>query len=292
MAKADAIGHRRALERDGPGQRQARAGHGQRLQFPGGDHFGQQHGRGLQRFDLLFGIAAARPILHHQHAQDIAAAQNRHAEERVINFLAGFRLVRKCRMGLRIRQCQRFGAGGDQADQALAGFHGRRMHSLAVEAFGGIEFEIGIGAHDIDRADFRHHVGSDQHGDAVQARLRADRLRHGFAETAQKLSWSGQWAPHGLLSSPGQWPVAPGSKSRPASTSGIANAKTGPQARCLARCPAHCPARAQRRRPRHFRRAAGPPGSRWHQRLAGCSDFSKTSRNDLAASGPRWLASL
>ena len=91
----------------------------ERLQFAARDHLGEQHGGGLEHLDLFFGIDAAGPVLHHQHAERVAAAQDRHAEEGLVDLLAGLRLVGEGRMGLRVRQRQRLGRGGDQADEAF-----------------------------------------------------------------------------------------------------------------------------------------------------------------------------
>ena len=67
------------------------AGLGQRRQFARRDHLRQHHGGGLQRLDLFLDIGAVGAVLHHQHAERVAGAQDRHAEERVIDFFAGFR---------------------------------------------------------------------------------------------------------------------------------------------------------------------------------------------------------
>ena len=88
-------------------------------------------------------------------------------------------------MRLGVGEGERLCGGGDQADQALAGPHGGEVHRLAVEALGGEEFEIAVVAQDVDRADLGDHVGRDQDDDAVEARLRADGLRHGLAKAAQ-----------------------------------------------------------------------------------------------------------
>ena len=95
------------------------AGLGERGQLARGDHLGQHHGGGLQRLFFLLGIGAARAVLHHQHAERVAGAQDRHAEEGVVDFFAGFRPEREGRVGLRVRQVDRVGFARDQADQAL-----------------------------------------------------------------------------------------------------------------------------------------------------------------------------
>ena len=99
-------------------------------------------------------------------------------------------------MGLGVGQRQRLGLGGDQADDALAEPHRREMHRLAVQAFGGVEFEPAVGVQHIDRAHLGHHVEGDLHDDLVEARLRADRLRHDLAEAAQQQPRSAQRATH------------------------------------------------------------------------------------------------
>ena len=89
-------------------------------------------------------------------------------------------------MMLRVGERQRLGAGGDETDQALARPHGRQVHGFPVEPLGGEQLERPVGAGDIERADLRHHVRSDQDDDAVQARLCRDGLRHDLAEPPQQ----------------------------------------------------------------------------------------------------------
>ena len=97
-------------------------------------------------------------------------------------------------MVLRVRQRQRLGGGGDQADEALAGAHRRQMHGLAIEAFGGEQLERPVGARDIERAHLGDHVGGDQDDDAVEARLCGDGLRHDLAEPSKQKSGSARRA--------------------------------------------------------------------------------------------------
>ena len=119
VAERDAFGERRALQMHRAAHRRLGAGPGERGQFARGDHLGQHHGGGLQRLDFLLGIGAPGAVLHHQHAERVAGAQDRHAEEGVVDFFAGFRPVREGRMGLRVRQVDGVGFARDQADQAL-----------------------------------------------------------------------------------------------------------------------------------------------------------------------------
>ena len=83
-------------------------------------HFGQHHGHGLQRLDFFFGVDALGLVLHHQHAEHLAAAHNRHAQKAFERVFAGFRAVREMWVGGGVRQIDRFGGFADQADQALA----------------------------------------------------------------------------------------------------------------------------------------------------------------------------
>ena len=96
------------------------AGRGERGQFAGGDHLGQHHGGGLQRLHLLLGIGAPRAVLHDEHAERVAGAQDRHAKEGVVDLFARFRPVGEGRMRLRVGQVERLGLAGDEADKALA----------------------------------------------------------------------------------------------------------------------------------------------------------------------------
>ena len=81
MAERDAVGQDRSgfvhrMPRGGFG-----AGLGQRRQFARSDHLRQHHRGGLQRLDLFLDIGALGAVLHHQHAERIAGAQDRDAEE-------------------------------------------------------------------------------------------------------------------------------------------------------------------------------------------------------------------
>ena len=114
------------------------AGAGDRGQFARGDHLGEHHRRGLQRLFFLFGVGAARAVLHHQHAERIAGAQHRHAEEGVVDFFAGFRPEREGRVRLRVRQVDRIGLARHQADQAFVRLQHGLVHGFALQALGGV----------------------------------------------------------------------------------------------------------------------------------------------------------
>ncbi len=60
--------------------------------------FGNDHGGGVQNFDVLVGIFPLRFVLNDQNTKDLPRSLNRHGEERVIDFFARFRPVGKRRM--------------------------------------------------------------------------------------------------------------------------------------------------------------------------------------------------
>ena len=199
VTERDAVVERHAGEL----QRAAGGGLGAGLcdgrQFARGDHLGEHHRRGLQRLLFLLGVGATRPVLHHQHAERIAGAQDRHAQEGMVNLFAGLLAVREGRMVLGFRQVDRIGFARDQADQAFVRTQYGLVHGLLVEAFGGVQFERAVHAQYVDRADLRHHVGSDQHHDLVQALLRADLLRHHLAKPAQQHARTAERATHDVI---------------------------------------------------------------------------------------------
>jgi hypothetical protein len=150
------------------------------------DDLGQHHGGRLEGFFLLLAVVPRGAVLHHQHADGQAAAQDRHAEEGVIDLLARLGQVLERAVRLGVRQVERLGGRGDGADQAFADPQLGGMHRLAVEALGGIELEHPAGAHDIERADLGHHVGRDQRYGPVQSGLGCLRLRHHLAQPSQQ----------------------------------------------------------------------------------------------------------
>ena len=165
-------------------------------------NLGQQHRRRLQRLDLFFRIAAPRAILHDEHAERIAAAQNRHAEEGLVDFFARLRLVGEGRMVLRVGQSERLGARRDQADEALVRAHRRQMHGFALQALGGEQLQRAVGPRDIERAHLGHHIGGDQDDDSVEPRLRGDGLRHDLAKPSQQKTRSARATHEFSLSCP------------------------------------------------------------------------------------------
>ncbi len=102
-------------------------------------------------------------------------------------------------MVLRFRQVDRVRLARDQADEAFVRAQHGLVHRRLVETFGGVEFERAVHAQHVDRADLGHHVGGDQHHDLVQAFLRADLLRHHFAEPAQQHARTAECATHDVI---------------------------------------------------------------------------------------------
>ena len=102
-------------------------------------------------------------------------------------------------MLLGVGQRERLRAFRDQADEAFAPLHRREMDRLAVQALCGEKLKPSVGAQDIDRTDLGHHIGRDMRDDFIQPRLRADRLRHDFAEPAQQKTGTAQPATHGEI---------------------------------------------------------------------------------------------
>ena len=138
MAERDALRQRHAVGMQRAAHRRLRARLGERRQFAGGDHLGEHHRRGLQRLLFLLGVGAPRPVLHHHHAERVAGAQDRHAEEGVIGLFAGFRPVGEGRMGLGVGQVDGVGLGRHQADQALFGVEHGLVDRLPVQTLGGV----------------------------------------------------------------------------------------------------------------------------------------------------------
>ena len=97
-------------------------------------------------------------------------------------------------MVLRVGERERFRRARDEADEALVRSHRRLMHGLPVEAFGCEQLQRPVRARHIERAHFGDHVGGDEDDDAVETRLRADRLRHDFAEPPQQQTRSARRA--------------------------------------------------------------------------------------------------
>ncbi len=180
-----ALGHRHALERQGLAQH-LRPGRRQRLQLAPRDHLGEQHGGRLEDLDLLLGIKPSRSVLHHEHAQGVAAAQDGHAAERLVDLLARLRLVGEGRVRLGVGKRQGLGIRRDGADDALTEPHGRKVDGFPVQPLRRVELEPVVGVEHVDRADLGDHVEGDLNDDLVEARLGTNRLGHDLAQPTQQ----------------------------------------------------------------------------------------------------------
>ena len=159
-----------------------------------GDHLGEHRGDDLERLDLLVGVVPARPVLHHQHAGDAAAMDDRHAQEGVVDLLAGLGPVGEVGMALRVGQVDHGTLGGDPPDQALADPQPGLVHRARPQALGREQLEIVAAPEHVGRADLGDDVGGDHADHAVEALLRADRRRHQLHQPAQQAARCAQLA--------------------------------------------------------------------------------------------------
>ena len=151
----------------------------------GDEMLGQHHGRGLQHLDVLVGVLLVGLVLHGEHAEHVAAAQDRHRQERVVDLLAGLGPVGESRMVLGVGLVDGHGELGAAPDQALAAHHEGVVHGGRVEALGGEQLERAVLALEVDGADLGHHHAGDLAHDAVEAGLAVRRLGHDLAQPAQ-----------------------------------------------------------------------------------------------------------
>ena len=100
VAEGDPVGERDAPLVHRPMQRGVGIGRRERLELARGDHLGEHHGGRLERLDLFFRVHPIGAVLHDEDAERVAGTQQRHAQERVIDLLAGLRLVGEGRMRL------------------------------------------------------------------------------------------------------------------------------------------------------------------------------------------------
>ena len=139
-----------------------------------------------KRLDLVLGILPPRPVLHDEDAEHALAAQDRHAHQRMVDLLAGFRAIGEIGVGLRIGQRQRARGGRDPPDETLADPEAGAMHRLGAQPLGREQFEHLAGAHHIGRADLGDHFGGDDADDLVEPFLGRARAGHDAAQTAQQ----------------------------------------------------------------------------------------------------------
>jgi hypothetical protein len=142
IAKPKSVGESYTLELCRSARRRFGAGRAERLELARRDHLGQHHRGRLERLDLFLGIGAVRAVLHDEHAQHVAAAQDGHAEKAVIDLLARLRAVTRTRDATARRKCERLGRLGDQADKAFPRLHRRQVDGLTVETFCRVESRV------------------------------------------------------------------------------------------------------------------------------------------------------
>ena len=186
FAERDPVGEARALEDARTAEIDVGARLDQRIEVRGRDHLGEQRRRGQHRLDLVFTEDAMVLVLDHENAERLPGAQHRHAEERAVGVFPRFRTVGEGGMRRRILEAQRFGFGGNQAHKAFTEAQRRLVHRFALQPARCKELKRAVVAQNIERADVCPHVVGDQIDDLVEAVLRGERFRHGFAQLAQK----------------------------------------------------------------------------------------------------------
>ena len=155
-------------------------------QVTGRDQLGQNHGDGFKGLDFFFGVMAPAFVLNDQNADHPAAANDRHADQRMEDFFAGFRPVGEVGVALGIGQGKWSGMSADIAHQAFAHPKTGLMHGGLQQAFGGEQFQHLAGPHDVAGTDLGHHVGGDQLDHFVQAVLGGAAGRHDVPQPAQQ----------------------------------------------------------------------------------------------------------
>ena len=127
VAQRDAGRDRLAL--DDRGQRLADLDRGAGARDRARDEMlGDDHRGRLQHLDVLVGVFLLRAVLHHEHAQHLARALDRHREQRVIDLLARFRPIGEGRVARGLGLVHRDVELGAAAYEALAALHARGVH--------------------------------------------------------------------------------------------------------------------------------------------------------------------
>ncbi len=196
VAEAEALVERGADEMLGAADGEVAAGPHERLELAAGDHLREYHRGRLERLDLFFRIDAPRAVLDNEDAQRLAATQDRHAHEGLVDLLARLRPVGEGGMLLGVGEIEGLGLGRNDADEAFAEAQAGLVDGLGLQALGGEQLQRAVGAQDIDRAHLRDHVGRDGDDNPVESFLRADRLRHELAKPAEHDARAADRAPH------------------------------------------------------------------------------------------------
>jgi hypothetical protein len=200
IAKADALAIAVALDGDGPRKIELQSGLGDLLELAGRYHLGEHHGGRLEHLDLVLAVVALRLVLHDENAERAPRAQDRHAEEGVIDLLTGLRQVGEGGMRLRIGEIERPHRRGDRADEALPHLQLRQVHGGLVQTLGRVKLKHAVGAQHIDGAHFRDHVLRDLAHDPVKALLRLERFRHELAQPLEENAWTRRKVSHRVRS--------------------------------------------------------------------------------------------
>jgi hypothetical protein len=162
------------------------------LHRPGADegaefgHLGDDHRHDLEGVDLVLGVVARDAVLDDEHAEHLAEALDRHAEEGRVDLLAGLGHEAEARGLRRVAGRERCRRLRDPADEALAEAQPGKMDGLGLEPLGRAEFEYVLVAAEIDRADLGHEAVGDQPDDPVQPLLPLGRLGQGLAQSREE----------------------------------------------------------------------------------------------------------
>jgi hypothetical protein len=181
----DALEHHWPNPAPRPGGQPVRAQERPRL-----GHLRDHHGDDLQRLDLVLGIVAPGLVLDHQHTHHLAQPLDRHADERVVDFLAGLRQVAKTGRGLGVIGDERLGPFGDAPDQALTDAQPGRVDRVLPQTLGGAKLQRALVALQIDRAHLGDHVVGHQMHHLVEPLLTVARPGHDSPKRAQQCSRS------------------------------------------------------------------------------------------------------
>ena len=151
-------------------------------------HLGHHHGHDFQRVNLILGKLPRGFRLHDQHAQPLAHALDRHAEERGENLLPRLRHIAEALFRRRIRRIHRRGRARHAPHKALTQLHPRLVDRLFLEALSRAKLQRILIAEQIDRADLGPHAIGNQMCDAVQTVLPLAGQGETVAQTPQQFA--------------------------------------------------------------------------------------------------------
>jgi hypothetical protein len=155
-----------------------------------GDHLGEDHRDGLQRFDFDIFVPPWIGVLHRENPDGTLETNDRDAGEAVEPLLARFRLVDISRVLDGLRKVEHAALGRDRSDQPLAHPQPSHVHGFLAQSVRREQLEI-IVAQEIDRADLAFHLVRDEVDDLVELGLRRSAPRHDGMEAGQDLAGGG-----------------------------------------------------------------------------------------------------